>query len=331
MSRAGILHRPVADTPIAILDFETTGLTPGIDRVVEVSVVRKEPGQSPQMVFDTLINPGRPMGATEIHGITDEDVSDAPRFEEIASSFVDAISGCAVAAYNVYFDIRFSDYELGQVGIGNQPPHFCLMYLRPMLGIGRRCRLSEACAHHGLSFEDQHITSSDCHAAAQLLEVYSEAMRSVGVVTFEDLASRRAYKFTTSFGNAPFTTTLCDTGIGKARIKPRGCPGRSAPSANISVDSGDAPGEPMQGLRAYWGTLRDAVTDLEMSDAELLDLAARRFESNLSEEQVRALHTKIYMSVLAEYAKDWRINSEEREVLRRLHSCLRAAGWAPGD
>lgn len=47
MASAGITQNRLDQTPIAILDFETTGLTPGHDRVVEASVVRMEPGRTP--------------------------------------------------------------------------------------------------------------------------------------------------------------------------------------------------------------------------------------------------------------------------------------------
>jgi DNA polymerase III epsilon subunit-like protein len=42
----GVLGRHVRDTPIAVIDFETTGLTPGYDRAVEVCIVRVNPGQA---------------------------------------------------------------------------------------------------------------------------------------------------------------------------------------------------------------------------------------------------------------------------------------------
>jgi DNA polymerase-3 subunit epsilon len=90
----GILSQRIVDTPIAVIDFETTGLTPGIDRVVEVSVVRIEPGQAPRVVYDTLINPNRPMAATFIHGISDADVARAPRFEEVVGDLLAATKDC---------------------------------------------------------------------------------------------------------------------------------------------------------------------------------------------------------------------------------------------
>ncbi len=108
----GIFARPITDTPLAVIDFETTGLSAGVDRVVEVSIVRIEPRQAPRLVLDTLVNPNRRVAATEIHGITDNDVKDAPRFEDIAGDVARALSDCVVGAYNVYFDIGFLDYEL---------------------------------------------------------------------------------------------------------------------------------------------------------------------------------------------------------------------------
>jgi DNA polymerase-3 subunit epsilon len=114
-SNIGITNRRITESPIAIFDFETTGLTPGVDRIVEASVVRVEPGKKPNLVLDTLVNPMRPVAATEIHGITDEDVKKAPTFSEIAEELVAALSDSAAAAYNVYFDIKFLSYELSQV------------------------------------------------------------------------------------------------------------------------------------------------------------------------------------------------------------------------
>ncbi len=57
------------------------------------------------------------MGATEIHGITDRDVLDAPRFEDLARELLHALSGCVVAAHNVYFDLRFLRFELDRLGL----------------------------------------------------------------------------------------------------------------------------------------------------------------------------------------------------------------------
>lgn len=124
---------PIADTPVAVLDFETTGMRPGSDRVVEVAVARIDPGCEPRLVLDTLVNPRRPMACTEIHGITNADVADAPEFADIVPALLAALDGCAMAAYNVYFDLKFLEYELNRAGDAGLPPPFCLISLRQFL------------------------------------------------------------------------------------------------------------------------------------------------------------------------------------------------------
>jgi DNA polymerase III epsilon subunit-like protein len=199
----GLLARAIADVPVAVLDFETTGMFAGHDRVVEVSVVRIEPGRAPELVLDTLVNPGRPMGATFVHGIHDRDVVDAPRFETIAEHLVRAIAGCVLAAYNVSFDLRFLEAELRQLGVGHQFPHLCLMYLRPMLGLGRQCKLVSACRAHGIPLAAAHSAAQDALAAAGLWSVYARDLADRNVTLFAELAAIRRYKFTESFDRDP--------------------------------------------------------------------------------------------------------------------------------
>lgn len=58
----------------AAVDLETTGLSPRLDRVVEIAVVQLDCDLSPCGEFTTLINPGRDIGATDIHRISARDV-----------------------------------------------------------------------------------------------------------------------------------------------------------------------------------------------------------------------------------------------------------------
>jgi DNA polymerase-3 subunit epsilon len=199
----GLLGRAVADVPVAVIDFETTGMWPGPDRVVEVSVVRVEPGRPPELVLDTLVNPARRMGCTFVHGITDRDVADAPRFELVAGRVLEALAGCVVAAYNVSFDIRFLEHELARAGTPHPFPHLCLMYLRPLLGLGKHCRLARACQSHGITLAGAHTAAGDARAAAHLWTVYRETMGQLGLETFADVAARKPYKFTQSFTREP--------------------------------------------------------------------------------------------------------------------------------
>jgi DNA polymerase-3 subunit epsilon len=199
ISANGLHDRRIDDMPVSVLDFETTGMWAGTDRVVEVAVVRVEPGREPELVFDTLINPCRRVAATFVHGITDNDVADAPRFEQIADRLRSVLAGCVLAAYNVSFDVRFLEYEMGRVGHACPIPYVCLMYLRQMLGLGMRCRLAAACQAHGIPHELAHSAAGDALASARLWTVYARAMAGLGLRTFGELAAFRRYKFAQSF------------------------------------------------------------------------------------------------------------------------------------
>lgn len=203
----GIRGRRIAETPIAVLDFETTGLTPGPDRVIEVAVVRLDPGQPPRVALDTLVNPLRPVAATEIHGITNADVAGAPRFEDIAGRFLEAIAGCVVASYNVYFDMKFLEFELRRLSLPYKTPHFCMMYLRPMLELGQRCSLELACQCHGVNYRAAHAALVDTLATVRLWDFYRTHLVARGIETFHELGRLRSYKFVESFVREPLRLT----------------------------------------------------------------------------------------------------------------------------
>ncbi len=319
----GLHSRRIADTPFAVIDFETTGLTPGIDRVIEVSVVRVDPGQEPRFVLDTLVNPNRPVAATEIHGITDADVADAPEFLDIAGDFVDAIAGCVVAAYNVYFDIRFLEFELGQAGVRHVPPHVCLMYLRPLLGLGARCKLTEACEACGIVLENAHMAGADVHASGRLLSLYLELLRSRDVETFSELAGCGSYKFLSSFMNEPFSPATC-AHLRRSRRRKSRIPD-TRPTVRPTV------GDERIGLREYWEGMKIAVADLEISQTELSSLRSIREKYHLKPERIRMIHARAFAGVIAQFVSDQWVDERERMKLQRFHRCLSELGWAPGE
>ncbi len=105
--------------PIVFLDLETTGVDPAKDRIVEVSLVKVQPDGSEE-VKTRRINPGMPIPpeSTQVHGITDDDVKDEPRFAQIAKSLAAYIEGCDLAGYNSNkFDIPVLAEEFLRAGV----------------------------------------------------------------------------------------------------------------------------------------------------------------------------------------------------------------------
>jgi DNA polymerase-3 subunit epsilon len=87
--------------PLIFFDLETTGIDVATDRIVEISYLKVFPNGDEESKT-MKINPTIPIPAkvTAIHGITDEDVKDAPKFNEIAKSLARIFEGSDFAGYN---------------------------------------------------------------------------------------------------------------------------------------------------------------------------------------------------------------------------------------
>jgi DNA polymerase-3 subunit epsilon len=105
--------------PIIFFDLETTGINIASDRIVEISFLRID--LNGNETSKTLkVNPGMPIPekATAIHGISDDDVKDAPTFNEVAKSIAKDFEGCDLAGYNsVKFDIPLLAEEFLRSGV----------------------------------------------------------------------------------------------------------------------------------------------------------------------------------------------------------------------
>jgi DNA polymerase-3 subunit epsilon len=105
--------------PLAFLDLETTGINVSSDRIVEISVLKINPNGSEEWLI-SRINPEMPIPpkSTAIHGITDEDVADAPKFREIAKNLAAFLEGTDLAGFNaIKFDIPVLAEEFLRVNI----------------------------------------------------------------------------------------------------------------------------------------------------------------------------------------------------------------------
>jgi len=107
------------EKPLIVFDLETTGVDTDRDRIVEIAAVKVLPDGSRES-RRRLVNPGIPIpaGATAVHGITDEDVRDAPSFSKIAQGFLDFLGDGDLAGFNVArFDVPMLARELRDCGL----------------------------------------------------------------------------------------------------------------------------------------------------------------------------------------------------------------------
>ena len=105
--------------PIAFIDLETTGVNVSSDHIVEISVLKINPNGIEEWMI-SRINPEMPIPpkSTEIHGITDADVANAPKFREIAKNLATFLAGSDLAGFNaIKFDIPVLAEEFLRVNI----------------------------------------------------------------------------------------------------------------------------------------------------------------------------------------------------------------------
>src|ERR1044071_5638116 len=87
--------------PLAVIDLETTGTNLGSDRIIEIAIVKLLPDGN-QVVKRKLINPQMPIPkpVTDLTGIADEMVKDAPVFKQVAHELKQILDHCDLAGYN---------------------------------------------------------------------------------------------------------------------------------------------------------------------------------------------------------------------------------------
>jgi DNA polymerase-3 subunit epsilon len=93
----------IGNCGFAVVDLETTGLYLSTDRVVEVGIVHLDANAEVTGQFCTLINPGRDVGPTNLHGIAAADVYDAPTFADAAATLWQLLAGRVLVAHKRRF------------------------------------------------------------------------------------------------------------------------------------------------------------------------------------------------------------------------------------
>ena len=164
-----------------VFDLETTGVNCSADDVIEISAVKVVSGEITDE-FSTLVNPGRPIPfyATEVNGITDDMVSEAPDFETALSDFIVFAGDAVLVGHNIHrFDLRFlyrdaerfwgktlaNDYidtlEIAQSYLPELSHH----------------KLTDLAAHYGIDSDGAHRALNDCRMNQLVFEELKKEMQ----------------------------------------------------------------------------------------------------------------------------------------------------------
>ena len=164
------------DQAYVVVDVETTGGKAGNHRVTEIGAVKLVNGCVVDR-FHTLLNPERaiPAGITQLTGITNAMVADAPVFAQVADDFRAFTQGAIFVAHNVEFDYGFIMREFERLGQRFRRPKLCTCASMRKLYPGLESYgLAALCSRFNIALETHHRALCDAEAAAGLLALINE-------------------------------------------------------------------------------------------------------------------------------------------------------------
>ncbi|HKZ65644.1 MAG TPA: 3'-5' exonuclease [Chitinophagaceae bacterium] len=169
--------------PLASIDLETTGINPGTDRIVEIAIVKVLPDGT-RSIKRKLINPEMPIPKTssDIHGITDEMVKDAPTFKQVANELKQVLDGCDIAGYNSNrFDIPLLMEEFLRVQVEFEMKGRKLVDVQKIFHQMEQRTLSAAYKFYcNKTLEGAHSAEADAAATFEILEAQTERYPVLG-------------------------------------------------------------------------------------------------------------------------------------------------------
>lgn len=169
--------------PIAFIDLETTGTNLGTDRIVEIAIVKIQPDGTRQ-VKRKLINPEIPIpaGASDIHGITDDMVKEAPAFRQVANEVKQFLDNCDFGGYNSNrFDIPLLMEEFLRVPLEVDMKGRRMVDAQKIFHMMEQRTLGAAYKFYcGKILEDAHSAEADATATWEILDAQLEKYPQIG-------------------------------------------------------------------------------------------------------------------------------------------------------
>lgn len=307
-------NRALMSMAYAVVDVETTGISEPAIVEIAVTVYRPSAEKKLTLAFDTLVNPGFPIPpqATEVHGVGDDDVSDAPTIDQLVPVLHGLLAQRVVVAHNASFDIPVIEAVLARGGVVPwELPHICTMHLPPLIGRGEAgWSLLEACSRFQVPPpRESHSAAHDSYAAARLLQTMVE---DDGLLDFGDLpriAQRlgRIPRFVDSFGRPTLPHP-------RLPISPR-----SAPHKSRSVVRHPRCSPTRE--QAYCSAVLEVVLDLDVDEAELGRV--RALQRELDADDVRRIHDDVWRCAWRRYTEDGVLTERELEWDSALRRCLK--------
>ncbi|MCB9771101.1 MAG: 3'-5' exonuclease [Candidatus Omnitrophica bacterium] len=158
--------------PLVILDLETTGVWIEKDKIIEIAMIKSFPDGT-RTTYATYVNPGMPIPpeVTDVTGIKDEQVKDAPKFRDIANDVVRFLEDADLGGFSVErFDLPLLERELTECGIKFEWSKRTIYDAQKVYHLHERRDLSAAYHFYcGKELIDAHSALADTQATLDVL------------------------------------------------------------------------------------------------------------------------------------------------------------------
>ncbi|NOY24238.1 MAG: 3'-5' exonuclease [Oligoflexia bacterium] len=178
--------RALRGAPVAVIDFETTGLEPGDRHPVQIALCRCLLGDRVVDRWTSLVRPPTPIpaSASAIHGISDADVADAPTIDDLLDELMERLDGQILCAYNLPFDHGVLSDVLADRD--RQPLPLCgldpLVWVKCVDKYQRGKRLEDAALRRGIKFK-AHDAMADVDATVGVMPGLLRSLALDGFLT----------------------------------------------------------------------------------------------------------------------------------------------------
>ena len=182
--------KKIDEEEFVVFDIETTGLNSHTNKIIEIGAVKIKAGRIIDR-YSQLINPGIsiPYHITEITSITNEQVANQPKIDEVIGKFVDFIGDAVLVAHNAPFDMGFIKRDIKEylnIDLENSVID-TLQMARDLFPDLKKYGLGDLNKSLGLALEKHHRAVDDSQATANMFIIFLEKYKEKGIEYLKDI------------------------------------------------------------------------------------------------------------------------------------------------
>lgn len=287
----------------AVIDLETSGLEPSNSQIIEIAILLMNSKGEIQEEYATLINPGNgQVGPTFIHHITEEAVSTAPTFEEVAGDILSRLENRIVVAHHAAFEDKFLAAEFRRAGVKlpTLPTIDTLLLARQIIDLPNY-KMDTVLQYFGIDGLDLHTALGDVRALAKILP--------------EMLKQSPPILFAVAHSEFP---TIQPSGRQKTRVTnlKKGEKGWMSSLLEKLPESGSEASNEVES--DYLNLLGQVLADGKIIGDEVKALSKLAGEAGLGSKQLKQLHESFLNQIKAQAASDGNVDAEELKKIEQI-------------